>query len=107
MQTKRDLRLNVTMPEIHNGTIRIGDGTFVGDITSLNLWSMAFTWNMIVSLALNPGNAAGDIFSWKRLMEQSYQTRLSVPSTCRQRPGKDNFPLRNESRIVVNRQFQL
>ena len=43
--------LNVTIPEIHNGLIKIGDGVFVGDITAFNMWSSVFTTNMIIILA--------------------------------------------------------
>ena len=76
--------LNVTLPELHNATIRIGDRVFDGSITSLNLWSVKFLMNMITSLALNPGNAAGDIFSWKSLKTLG---EFSSPSSCHERPG--------------------
>ena len=88
MQYRNNRGLNVTLPEIHNGTMRIGDGAFVGDIASLNFWSVVFTYNMIVSLALNPGNAAGNIFSWKSLQEPGYLAKFTVPSTCHERPGR-------------------
>lgn len=84
--------LNVTLPEIHNATIILGDGHFVGDITNLNLWSVDFTWSEIVMLALNPGNAPGDLFSWKNLKEQAYAGTLKTiePSTSHQRSGNSN-----------------
>ena len=77
----------MTLPELHESSIRIGDRAFVGSITSLNLWSVVFSLNMITSLALNPGNAAGDIFSWKSLREQSFLGKFSAPSDCHKRTG--------------------
>ena len=92
LQVRSHSWLNVTLPEIHNATIRLGDGNFVGDITSLNLWSADFTWNEITMLAFNPGNAAGDLFSWKGLKKQAYAGTFKViePSVSHQRPGSNN-----------------
>ena len=83
-------KLNITLPETYNATIIIGDGIFIGDITSLNMWSTFHHATFIDCLAMNPGNAAGDLFSWKSLKEDGNWknfTKIS-PSTCHKRPGK-------------------
>ena len=87
--------LNVILPEIYNATITLGRGNFVGDVTSLNLWSADVTWNHIAMLALNPGNAAGNLFSWKSLKEQNIAGTFQEiePSSSHQRAG-DKFRLK-------------
>lgn len=88
MHSRTNRRLNTTLPEIHNGAIKIGGVAFVGEITCLNLWSVSLSREMIEILALNPGNAAGDLFSWKSLNEEGYSVRKHSPSSCYQRPSK-------------------
>jgi hypothetical protein len=73
------------LPPIINGELKIGDEDFHGDITNLNLWSFKLSLNRIVTLALNPGNAAGDLFSWKSVKEAGYV--VSAPSKCHNRQG--------------------
>lgn len=81
-----DVLLNGGLPEVPNANVRIGDKDLHADITSLNLWSFSLTQKMIVTLALNPGNVAGNLFSWK-MVQETAGIVVSSPSKCHNRPG--------------------
>lgn len=85
-QEKTDILKLGTLPEIMNGHALIGDSNFHGDITAINLWSSDLSLNMIVTLAQNPGNVAGNIFSWKFVEDNGFG--VSAPSKCHNRQGR-------------------
>ena len=89
LQTITGVLKNTNLPNLINGDVRIGFHNFNGDITGLNLWSIDIYLNLAVILALNPGNAGGDIFSWKSVKEDGHA--VSSPSKCHNRPGKMKY----------------
>ena len=90
MYEESDVFRNKQVQEINEGTVKIGDVDFHGEITSLNLWSVDFSREMAVALALNPGNAVGDILSWKSVDDPSgFENGVRIaPSGCHDRVGK-------------------
>ena len=88
---RSDILKKGSLPKIINGVAHIGDSNFHGDITGINLWSFELSLNTIVTIALNPGNAPGNIFSWKFVEDAGYA--VSAPSKCHNRQGKHVRPL--------------
>ena len=71
--------------------VELGDNNYVGDITCVNVWSRRISKSFIVLLAIQRGNAVGDLFSWTMLENKDdirNATKI-VPSTVPNERGME------------------
>lgn len=81
------------IPHIPGGILRIGQiqhpinnpvGSFIGQITSFNMWDYSMSFAAISSLAESCISTPGNVFEWSTFKDKVHgELKLVKPSTCK------------------------
>lgn len=96
---KSNIYSNQTLQKISSVTVELGGNYFIGEMTDVNAWFKLFGFQFIGVLALQPGNAMGDLFAWT-MLEENEDTRKVSPSAFQKRGDFDmKFPQPKENSV--------